>query len=168
MGAGHSKGTTANFTRKDSKRFSLRKRKPVNQLNEELEHDKITEEEIIGKRQSCLANLKESVNRHDDKLNSYNKKTSEIKSLLDILKEHKTKSSSDYENGSVTDSQKFRETIERIENVLKEFQMLPQCAKDSFKDVKHNIKECVAIVEENIKVVGDMNKKPVTSDVSGM
>jgi hypothetical protein len=39
--------------------------------------------------------------------------------------------------------------------------MLPECARDSFKDVKHNITECVAILEEPIKVVGDMNMKPV-------
>ncbi|XP_060585489.1 uncharacterized protein LOC132741354 [Ruditapes philippinarum] len=161
MGTGHSKGTTPKLTRNDPKRFSWKKKKLGNQWNEELGQDKITEQEIIEKRETCLAVLKKSVTKHDDKLNSYNDKTSEIKSLLEILQEHKTKSTTDYGNGDVTDSKKFRETIERIENVLKEFQMLPECARDSFKDVKHNITECVAILEENIKVVGDMNMKPV-------
>jgi hypothetical protein len=61
MGTGHSKGSTPKLTRKDSKRFSFGKKKSGNQWNEELEQDKITEQEIIEKRrQTCLAVLKVS------------------------------------------------------------------------------------------------------------
>ncbi|XP_060598696.1 uncharacterized protein LOC132752392 [Ruditapes philippinarum] len=162
MGTGNSKGTVPHLTRRNSKRSSWRKKKSNSDGNEELEQENITEEAIFTKRQRCLVDLKKSVTQHDDRLNSYNDKLSEIRSLLDILQEHKTKNTSDYGHGDVTDSQKFREIIERIENVLKYSQMLSQCAKDAFKDVK----ERVAILEETNKVESDMNKNSVSKPLA--
>ncbi|XP_060598693.1 uncharacterized protein LOC132752390 isoform X1 [Ruditapes philippinarum] len=136
MGIGDSKDSpTTNFNRRDPKRRSKKKERMEIQEGEKLEQAKI--------KDKCLRDLGEILAQHVDKLNN-NDKTTEIKSLLDILEEHKTKDISYDMNGEVTEAQQFRETIERIEVVLKEYKEFPQRLKDSFKGVTKDIYSCVA------------------------
>lgn len=132
MGTGHSKDSpTTKLDRRDSKRNSKKKVKMEIQ------------DEQTEIKEKCLRNLRQMLAQHVDKLDNSDK-TTEIKSLLDILEEQKTKGISYDTNGEVTEAQQFRETIERIEVVLKESKEFPQRLKDSFKGVTNDIYTCVA------------------------